>query len=201
MGKKWERFSLEEIQMMTKESSSIRELGKKLGYSPDSGSAATIVKDMVQTLNLDTTHFTGQGWNKGNFDYSRFKYGSAIKLTAALPALTALKGHKCEKCGLEEWLESPIVLEIHHVDGDHLNNELDNLQLLCPNCHSFTENWRGKNINSTKKEEITDEIFVEALKTSPNIRQALLRLGLTAAGGNYTRARELIHKNNILHLM
>lgn len=106
-----------------------------------------------------------------------------------------LRGRRCESCGLTEWLGKEINLEVHHIDGDHLNNSLDNLQLLCPNCHSYTKNWRGR----TKiKKIIPEEDFVECLKDSKNIRQALLKLGLTASGDNYSRARELIIKYNII---
>ena len=56
-----------------------------------------------------------------------------------------IKEHKCECCGLSEWLGQPIPLELHHIDGDRTNNVLSNYQLLCPNCHSFTDNYRGKN--------------------------------------------------------
>ena len=113
-----------------------------------------------------------------------------------------IKPHRCERCGLTEWLGQPIPLELHHIDGDRLNNELSNLQLLCPNCHALTDNYRGKNIvNKQRVETISDEDFVEALRSSPNIRQALLKLGLSAKGGNYKRANELIIKNQITHLL
>jgi 5-methylcytosine-specific restriction endonuclease McrA len=55
------------------------------------------------------------------------------------------KEHKCEHCGLTTWLDKPIPLELHHKDGDRTNNTLENFQLLCPNCHSFTDSYRGKN--------------------------------------------------------
>ena len=55
------------------------------------------------------------------------------------------KEYKCEYCGLTEWLGEPIPLELHHKDGNHFNNELDNFQLLCPNCHAKTSSYRGKN--------------------------------------------------------
>ena len=55
------------------------------------------------------------------------------------------KEHKCECCGLTTWLGKPIPLELHHKDGDRTNNSLDNFQLLCPNCHAFTDSYRGKN--------------------------------------------------------
>lgn len=56
-----------------------------------------------------------------------------------------LKPHKCECCGLTEWLGNPIPLELHHKDGDKNHNEFDNYALLCPNCHAFTDTYRGKN--------------------------------------------------------
>jgi 5-methylcytosine-specific restriction endonuclease McrA len=56
--------------------------------------------------------------------------------------LIKFRGHKCESCGNTEWFNQPIKLEIHHIDGDRTNNNLENLQLLCPNCHSITPNWR-----------------------------------------------------------
>ena len=55
------------------------------------------------------------------------------------------KKYRCECCGLTEWLGEPIPLELHHKDGNHFNNDLDNFQLLCPNCHAKTDSYRGKN--------------------------------------------------------
>ena len=51
-------------------------------------------------------------------------------------------------CGLTTQLDQPIPTELHHKDGDSTNNELTNLELLCPNCHALTENYRGKNIGN-----------------------------------------------------
>ena len=50
----------------------------------------------------------------------------------------------CNKCGLNTWLNEPIVLEIHHIDHDSINDTRENLEGLCPNCHSVTDNWRGR---------------------------------------------------------
>jgi hypothetical protein len=57
-----------------------------------------------------------------------------------------IKENKCEVCELSVWLGQPIKLELHHIDGDRNNNSIENLQVLCPNCHSYTENYKGKNI-------------------------------------------------------
>ena len=56
------------------------------------------------------------------------------------------RGHRCEVCGLKEWLGKPIPLEMHHKDGNKRNWGKHNLQLCCPNCHVFTDNYKGKNI-------------------------------------------------------
>ena len=196
--KKWEKFSKEELEQFVKDSTSYAQVSAKVGYK--GGSGTQIVKDMIALYQFDTSHFKGAGWNKDNFNYERFRYGNNIKTAAAIDAIVYLRGHRCEQCQLEQWFDNPIPLEIHHKDGDKLNNELDNLQLLCPNCHALTANWRGRNV-STGKEKVTEEEYVQALRESPNIRQALLKLGLTPKGQNYVRARELIYKYNITHLL
>lgn len=191
--KKWEKFTKEEIEQFTKESYSYAELAEKCGYNKASGSYTQTMKDMISQLDLDISHFTFQGWNKNNFDYSRFVYGKKIRSVNMIDAIAALRGRKCENCGLEEWMGSPISLEVHHKDGDELNSVLENLQLLCPNCHSMTDTYKGKNIKNRDK-IVPEEDFVNALREASNIRQALLMLGLTAKGKNYMRANELIIK-------
>ena len=52
----------------------------------------------------------------------------------------------CENCGISEWMGKPITLEVHHRDSDVSNNTFENFQALCPNCHSLTEGWRGRNV-------------------------------------------------------
>jgi hypothetical protein len=58
---------------------------------------------------------------------------------------SGLKEARCEACGVAEWLGRPLSLELHHANGDGLDNRLENLSLLCPNCHSQTDTWGGKN--------------------------------------------------------
>ena len=57
-----------------------------------------------------------------------------------------LKEAKCECCGLTIWLNQKIPLELHHKDGNHFNNNLDNLEILCPNCHALQPGNSGANI-------------------------------------------------------
>lgn len=99
------------------------------------------MRRLLQQLNADTSHWTGKAWNKGKQlkDWSAYKNGASLKFW-----LIVQRGHACEECNLHEWLDGPIPLELHHIDGDRTNNSEVNLQLLCPNCHARTPNFRGK---------------------------------------------------------
>jgi len=68
-----------------------------------------------------------------------------------------IKDHICEQCGLKEWQNLPIPLELHHIDGNHYNNNFDNLKLLCPNCHALTDNYSGKGTKSFKEKQSGSE--------------------------------------------
>lgn len=62
--------------------------------------------------------------------------------------LVRMRGHRCEECGLSEWLGKPIPLQLDHLDGNSDNNSEGNLRLLCPNCHALTPNFMGRNKNN-----------------------------------------------------
>ena len=99
----------------------------------------------------------------------------------------------CEICGIEEWLGKPAPLELDHINGDRFDNSLENLQILCPNCHAQTETYRGKNKKiSQRGKRKTDEEFLTAYEETTNIRQALIALGLAPKGANYDRMKRLL---------
>lgn len=193
----WRKFSKEELQKFVEESISFRSLAQKIGYHVDRGSTHAAVKDMVDFYGFDTSHFKGSGWSRGNINLEKYQTGSSVKSHQGLRDLILLRGRKCEQCGLTEWQGKEIPLEMHHIDGDHFNSDLSNLVLLCRNCHALTDNYGSKN----RRASIPEEVLVEALKTSPNVRQALLKVGLTGKGKNYDRCYNLIHKYNISNLL
>ena len=85
------------------------------------------------------------------------------------------------------------MLELEHKDGNNKNNSRENLEALCPNCHSQTEFWRGRNKNKFGI-KVREEVLLKHLQESRNISQALTKSGLSAKGGNYKRAREIVKK-------
>lgn len=118
------------------------------------------IKKILEENNVDTSHFTynekykpnGIEEKKSLSDY--LVIGSAITISKLRNRLIkeGVKEHKCEKCGRTEWEGEIIPLQLHHINGDRTDNRLENLQLLCPNCHALTDNYCGK--KSKKKENI-----------------------------------------------
>jgi hypothetical protein len=138
--KKYRNYTDEDIKIHSKGVYSIGQLLKKLDLKPAGGNYANI-KNNLQRLQIDTSHWKGQAWNKDQQlkDWSMYSRVSHLK-----KHLIKEKGNQCEECSLTKWREHDIVLEVHHKDGNRTNNNFDNLQLLCCNCHSITDNWRNK---------------------------------------------------------
>ena len=149
---KYRNYTDEDIITKAKEVNCMSNLLRALGLQPVGGNFKTI-KKQIHLLKIDTSHWlTKQGWSLGRQfkDYSDYKNNDSIK-----KHLIIKKGHKCENCNLAEWLSKPIPLELDHIDGDNLNNEFNNLKLLCPNCHSLTPNWRGKALFGRSRERLS----------------------------------------------
>jgi 5-methylcytosine-specific restriction endonuclease McrA len=71
-----------------------------------------------------------------------------------------LKENRCERCGIAEWLGRPLNMHLHHINGDGLDNRLENLQMLCGNCHSQTDTYGGRNGHRRKLHLVESEEHV-----------------------------------------
>lgn len=115
------------------------------------------IRVIHSALNIDYSHFKGRGWNKGVEVVSTTKIpieqilvkDSTYQNTDRLRKRLVKEGYKtyrCEICGITEWLGKPLSLQLHHVNGINNDNRLENLLIICPNCHSQTENFGSKNV-------------------------------------------------------
>lgn len=124
-------------------------------------------------------------------DYNELKFNRLRK------RIVIEQKNKCNNCGLDTWNGKPITLELEHKDGNHQNNNRENLEALCPNCHSQTEYWRGRNVSDRRKEKIKDEDIFNSFLENGNIRQTLISLGLAAKGSNYGRVKRVLSLRGI----
>ena len=148
-------YNKENLIEIVKNSYSISDVARSLGLKP-MGSNFNTIRKYIDLYNIDISHFTGQTWNKG---INYLEKTARVPLSEILKENTnfqsdqlkkrliaeGIKEYKCEKCGITEWCNEPITLELHHINGNHYDNRLENLQILCPNCHSQSHNWKGKN--------------------------------------------------------
>ena len=157
------RYTEEQFKNAVKISHSYAEVCRMIGISPKGGNLKT-VKNKIQKLNLDMSHFTGARWNKGltSEDHPSIKKKDISEILIEHSGWNSynikkrilsegLKEYKCECCGLTEWLGKPISLELHHLNGIHTDNRLENLQILCPNCHAQTDNYSGKVLSAQEE--------------------------------------------------
>lgn len=137
MTRHYRNYSEEDVKEAVKASKSFSAVCKMLGLVPKGGNIRTI-KTIVATFDIDTSHFTGRGWNRGMYKKPEtYKKASTIK-----KFLIRTFGHRCWLCKNTEWNNKPIPLELEHLDGNTHNNDVTNLQLLCCNCHAQTPTWR-----------------------------------------------------------
>jgi len=147
------QYTIDDVIVAIRNNKSIAGVLRTLGLKPIGGNYKTI-NNFINKYNIDTSHFTGQGWNVGlQFhpkpritDESIFvensTYVCSWRLRERFKSLTGISS--CQCCGLSEWQGNPIPLEIHHKNGNNHDNRLENLILLCPNCHAQTDHYRGR---------------------------------------------------------
>jgi HNH endonuclease len=149
--RKWTR---QQLQESLKKSRSLGQLLVFLGLKPVGGNYAQ-VKKYLQEERLDSSHLQGRSWEKGlkrifrplrslesilveGSDYQSFKLKHRL-------FLANLKPKHCEMCGwAKRTPEGYLPLELDHINGVHTDNRIENLRILCPNCHSLQPTHRGR---------------------------------------------------------
>ncbi|NQV88932.1 MAG: HNH endonuclease [Parcubacteria group bacterium] len=151
--RKWVK---KDLVKAAKSSRSIRQVIEKIGLVPAGGNYEQI-KRYLKEFDIDTSHFRGQGWLKG----LKVSTKPAIHLSKILTKNSSYQAYKlklrlfkegmkkpqCEFCGWNKKAkDGRIPVELDHINGDRHDHRLENLRILCPNCHSLQPTHRGKNI-------------------------------------------------------
>ena len=145
-------ISDEEFIKIIQESNSYAECARKIGLSDKGANASNQIKKRIQELQLSTEHFNSvagmHAKNTYNLDdilVQNSSYANITRLKERLIRENKLE-YKCAICGnTGEWLGNKLVLQLDHINGQHMDHRLENLRFLCPNCHSQTETFSGKN--------------------------------------------------------
>lgn len=145
------KYTKELLEEEVKKCTSWRQLILAFSLKETGGNYKNLQK-RCDEYQIDTSHFTGQGWNKlghPNFGGSlnleeRFSLHDKKKASSKTKEVLLkhnLRENKCEICGITEWNGQPLTLQLHHINGNPKDDRLENLQILCPNCHSQTHTF------------------------------------------------------------
>lgn len=157
--KKW---TDEQLTKAVSSAHSVAKVCRLLGLAAAGGNYETINRSMQRLgLEFSSERPSGQAWRKGNNIpvvpkltlnqvLIRGRTCSSYHLKNRL-IIEGIFDRRCYSCGLTNWLDQLIPLELEHIDGDRSNNLLENLTLLCPNCHALTPTYRGKNMQKASR--------------------------------------------------
>jgi hypothetical protein len=127
------RFDWSLVQAYYDDGHSVRECGRVFGFSTWAWHGAAKRGEVTPRPGfrpLDEVFAPNTRRNRGHLKVRLLRSG--------------LRDGNCERCGISEWRGQPLSVALHHVNGDRLDNRLENLELLCPNCHSQTKNFGGR---------------------------------------------------------
>lgn len=176
--------------------STIRELGLFVG-----GANYKMVKMRIKEWKLDTSHWTGQAHNKGkNHNYGKripleeilivdSTYATTSNLKARL-LKEGLLNYKCSECEIiDQWNGKFISLHLDHINGANDDNRLENLRLLCPNCHSQTDTFAGKRLK--KPDNFCPDCGIKIKRASKTCGRCRIKLPHIASRTNIKRFTKL----------
>ena len=159
MAARYKEKTNEELKALVDESNTFGDLMKKLGYNTNRGGTVTLLRRYLKENNIDFSKFSKR--NIHNFSHPKKKLEDILVEDSDYSNLNSLKKrllneglieYKCEECGISEWKGKHLVLQLDHINGNNRDNRLENLRLLCPNCHSQTDTFsRNKTRLKEKK--------------------------------------------------
>lgn len=199
----------ENFETFVKNSHSVAEVIRLCQLQPNGANYRGFNK-LAKIWGIDTSHFTGQAHLKGkshgwankrplneiltiDSDYNTNRLKN--RLIGA-----GLLEHKCSACKNTTWNKLPIPIELDHIDGDHTNNTIENLRILCLNCHGQTPTWRGRNI---KRKSNKEEKYKRRHNSKCKVCASLIitnKTGLCSSCFNLKRSENLPNKEILIEL-
>lgn len=144
------KYTKEMLEPIIAKSQSWADVCRAVGIKPFTG-AQTNLRNRARAFDIDTSHFLGSGHMKGKKAKNRVDVAQHLVVNSTARSgwvrqkliEEKYKEAQCEHCGLDEWMGVPIPLELDHINSDHWDNRLENLQILCPNCHALKTSSRS----------------------------------------------------------
>jgi len=158
MQSKVSKLSKEEFKKIVSESETINEVILKCGYYGATGNNYLTIKKRIENDKLDSSHFN----KKQNRFVKKFTLEEALVKDSPYKNNGGLKRRlikekilkfECAYCKITKWRDKDAPLQLDHINGNNRDNRLENLRLLCANCHALTDTFCGKNTERSKKEK------------------------------------------------
>ena len=146
------QVSNEEFQNIVQQANSYSDCLRALGLGTNGGSSTDTLKRRIAELDCDISHFGKK--EKTQSPQAKYSLDEILIENSTYANISRLKErlikegrleYKCQNCGIKEWQSKPLSLHLDHINGKNNDHRIENLRFLCPNCHSQTDTYAGRN--------------------------------------------------------
>jgi Zn finger protein HypA/HybF involved in hydrogenase expression len=205
------KIEIEKLREVAGRVKSALQAAKELGISSNGG-ATTRLRKLILQNNIDISHWTGQLWSKGftSLDDERIKSSipktdgepfceGSVTNPSSVKSLIIKKNllpYKCAMCNMDPfWNGMELKFQLDHINGIRNDHRMENLRLLCPNCHSQTDTFCAKN---KKRKFPSREKIVEVAKKTESISEIITNLGINKS--NRKKIETILKEESIFQI-